>query len=103
MSKGKKTRQREETKRRKALSRYTEKQARYLTFIFYYTKIRGVAPAEREIQHYFGVTPPAVHNMILTMARNGLITRTPGAPRSIRLALTNEETQELISRTALGV
>jgi DNA-binding MarR family transcriptional regulator len=46
-----------------------------LAFIYYYTKVHGVAPAEAEIQRYFEVTPPSVHQMILTLERLGLITR----------------------------
>ena len=31
------------------------------------------------------MTPPSVHQIVLTLERGGFITRTPGAPRSIRL------------------
>jgi repressor LexA len=75
--------------------KYSHKQGQYLAFIHYYTKIHGVAPAEAEIQRYFGVTPPSVHQMILTLERRGLITRTPSAARSIRLALPATELPEL--------
>ena len=34
-----------------------------LAFIYYYTKIHGVPPAEAEMQQYFGVTSPTVHQM----------------------------------------
>ena len=64
---------------------YTDKQGRYLAFIYYYSKIHGRAPAEAEMQQYFQVSPPAVHQMILTLEARGLIERTPGQPRSIRL------------------
>lgn len=74
---------------------YTDKQGQYLAFIYYYTKIHGTAPAESEIQRYFGVTPPSVHQMILTLERQGLITRTPGVPRSIRLMLPRTELPDL--------
>jgi repressor LexA len=47
------------------LDRYTQKQGQYLAFICYFTKIHGVPPAESEMQDYFGVTPPSVHQMIL--------------------------------------
>lgn len=66
---------------------YTEKQGQYLAFIYYYSKIHGRAPAEAEMQQYFRVSPPAVHQMILTLEARGLIERTPGQPRSIRLLL----------------
>ncbi len=34
---------------------FTAKQGQYLAFIFYYTKIHGFAPAESDMQKYFGV------------------------------------------------
>ena len=40
--------------------RFTAKQGQYLTFIYYYTKIHGRAPAEAELQEYFKVSPPSV-------------------------------------------
>ncbi len=66
---------------------YTEKQNQYLAFIDYYNKIHGRAPAEAEMQQYFRVSPPAVHQMILTLEARGLIERTPGEAPSIRLLI----------------
>ena len=57
----------------------------YLAFIHMYSKIHGVAPAEADLQRYFKVTPPSVHQMILTLERRGLISRVPGKARSIVL------------------
>jgi Mn-dependent DtxR family transcriptional regulator len=71
--------------------RYTAKQGQYLAFIYYSTKVNGQAPSEAEMQQYFSVTPPSVHQMILTLERNGLISRTPGASRSIRLLVDRDE------------
>src|SRR5712691_13264031 len=48
-----------------------------------YTKLHRRPPAEADLQRYFGVTPPSIHNMILTLERRGLITRTPGRALSI--------------------
>ena len=53
-------------------------------FIYYYTKIHGVAPAEADMQRYFEVSPPSVHNMVVTLEKRGFITRTPGAGRLIQ-------------------
>ena len=39
------------------------------------------------MQQYFAVTAPAVHGMVLTLERQGLITREPGRARSIQLTL----------------
>jgi len=74
---------------------FTAKQGQYLAFIFYYTKIRGVAPAEFDMQKYFKVSPPSVHQMVVTLAANGLIERVPGKARSIRLLISQEELPNL--------
>lgn len=65
--------------------RFTDKQGQYLAFIWAYRQINGQAPAERDMQRHFQVTPPSVHQMILTLERAGFIQRTPGAARSIDL------------------
>jgi repressor LexA len=57
---------------------YTPKQGQYLAFIHYYLKIHGCAPSVAEMQHYFRVSPPSVHQMILALEERGLIARTPG-------------------------
>jgi len=75
--------------------RYTPKQGQYLAFIYYYTKIHGRPPAEADFQSYFRVSPPAVHQMILTLAEHGSIERVPGQARSIRLLLTREQLPDL--------
>ena len=66
---------------------YTETQGQYLAFIYYYIKLHGVPPAEADMQRYFKVWPPAVHNMIVTLEKRGFIRRTPGAARLIQLLL----------------
>ena len=67
----------------------------YLSFIYYYTKIHGVAPAEADVQKFFKVTPPAVHRMIMSLERRGLIERTPGKARSIRLRVPRTSLPDL--------
>ena len=74
---------------------YTEKQGQYLAFIYYYTKIHGRSPSEADMQAYFGVTPPTVHQMVLSLEKNGLINRTPGQARSIRLLLARHDLADL--------
>jgi Mn-dependent DtxR family transcriptional regulator len=74
---------------------YTDKQGQYLAFIFYYTKIHGRAPAEADMERYFRVTPPSVHQMVLTLETKGLIERTPGLGRSIRLLIAREDLPDL--------
>jgi Mn-dependent DtxR family transcriptional regulator len=75
--------------------RYTDKQGQYLAFIYYYSKINGRAPSEADMQGYFNVTPPSVHQMVVTLEAYGLIERTPGQGRSIRLLLPREELPDL--------
>jgi repressor LexA len=75
--------------------RATAKQGQYLAFIYYYTKVNGRPPAEADMERYFRVTPPSVHQMVLTLEANGLIERTPGQGRSIRLLLSREELPDL--------
>jgi Mn-dependent DtxR family transcriptional regulator len=74
---------------------YTAKQGQYLAFIFYYTKIHGVSPAESDMQNYFKVSPPSVYQMVLTLEANGFIARIPGQGRSIRLLIAREELPDL--------
>jgi Mn-dependent DtxR family transcriptional regulator len=66
---------------------FTDKQGQYLAFIEAYTRVHGRAPAEADMQRHFGVTPPSVHQMVLTLERLGLIRRQPGVARSIEVLL----------------
>ena len=70
---------------------FTEKQGQYLAFIYAYGRIFRHPPAEADIQRHFGVTPPTVHQMILTLERAGLISRQPGVARSIKLLVRPED------------
>ncbi|MDR3676797.1 MAG: helix-turn-helix domain-containing protein [Acidobacteriota bacterium] len=74
---------------------YTTKQGQYLAFIYYYGKIHGCAPAEADLQRHFRVSPPSVHQMILTLEARGLIERTPWQARSIRLLIPRGELPDL--------
>jgi repressor LexA len=75
--------------------RWTHLQGQYLAFIHVYTKINGMAPAEADMQRYFQVTPPAVHRMVLKLEERGLLHRTPGKARSIRLLVSPEDVPRL--------
>jgi Mn-dependent DtxR family transcriptional regulator len=66
---------------------FTDKQGQYLAFIDAYTRVHGRAPAEADLQRRFDVTPPSVHQMVLTLERLGLIRRQPGMARSIEALL----------------
>lgn len=69
---------------------FTEKQGQYLAFIHTYMKLNRRPPAEADMQDYFGVTPPSVHQMVLQLEKRGLISRRPGQPRSIELLVAPE-------------
>jgi repressor LexA len=74
---------------------FTEKQEQYLAFICYYTKVNGRPPAKADMQRYFRVAPPSVHQMVLTLELNGFTERIPGQGRSIRLLIPREQLPDL--------
>jgi len=65
----------------------TSTQGQYLAFIYAYTRVLRRPPAEADIQKYFEVTPPTVHQMLITLERKGLIRRTRGVARSIEVLI----------------
>ncbi len=74
---------------------YTDTQGQCLAFIYYYMKIHRVPPAEADMQRYFNVSPPSIHNMVVTLEKRAFIRRTPGANRSIQLLLSREQLPDL--------
>ena len=68
-----------------------KKQGQYLAFIYNYTKINGRPPAEADMQRYFQVSSPTVHQMVLTLDKRGFITREPGKSRTIRMLLPPDQ------------
>lgn len=74
---------------------FTSKQGQYLAFIYHYTKVNRRPPAQTDLQRFFGVTPPSVHNMILTLERKGLLARAPGQARSIRVLVDRDDLPHL--------
>jgi Mn-dependent DtxR family transcriptional regulator len=70
---------------------FSRLQGQYLAFIRAYTIVNRRSPAEADMQRFFGVTPPSVHQMVLTLERRGFIERTPGAARSIRLLVPYDQ------------
>jgi DNA-binding MarR family transcriptional regulator len=73
----------------------TSKQGQYLAFIHYYTKVNARAPAEVDLQCYFQVTPPTVHQMILTLEKLGFVSRVPGQARSLHVLLPRDRFPDL--------
>jgi hypothetical protein len=74
-----------------AAPRFTDKQGQYLAFIYAYSRIFRRPPAEADLQRHFQISPPSVHQMVLTLERAGLIRRTPGVGRSIELLVEPED------------
>jgi Mn-dependent DtxR family transcriptional regulator len=70
--------------------RFTTTQGQYLAFIYAYTRVLARPPAEADMQRHFKVTAPTVHQMVLTLERNGLVKREPGIARSIQLMIAPE-------------
>lgn len=75
---------------------YTAKQGQYLAFTYYYTKIHRRSLSEADIQSYFLVSPPTVHQMIANLQKLGFIDKTPGQSRSIKLLLAREHLPDLL-------
>jgi Mn-dependent DtxR family transcriptional regulator len=75
---------------------FTPKQGQYLAYIYLYTRLHRRPPAEADIQQYFQVTPPSVHQMVLTLERAGLIKRQPRVPRSIEVLVDPKLLPELL-------
>ena len=77
------------------MAHYTPRQGQFLAFIFCYTKLTGRPPAEADMQRYFRISAPTVHQMVVTLAKRGFIERVPGQARSIRLLLPYEDLPDL--------
>ncbi len=75
---------------------FTAKQGQYLAFIYNYTVMHGTAPAEADMQQFFGATPPTIHQMILKLEEKGYISRIPRQPRSIKLLVDPDEIPRLL-------
>ena len=60
-------------------------------FIHAYSRIFRQPPAEADMQRHFQVSPPSVHQMVLTLERAGLIRRTPGVARSVEILVEPED------------
>ena len=69
---------------------FTPRQGQYLAFIHAYTLVNQRPPAQADIQRFFRLTPPSVHQMLLTLEREGLISRRAGMPRSIAVLVDRD-------------
>jgi len=66
---------------------FTPKQGQYLAFIYAYTKLNRRPPAEADMQRYFEVTPPSVHQMVVELEKQTLISRERGLARTIKILI----------------
>ena len=82
---------------------FTPKQGQYLAFIHTYTLVNGRSPAEADMIRFFRVTPPTVHQMVLSLEKAGLISRKPGVARSIAVLLERSALPELNPKDAQPV
>ena len=71
---------------------FTPRQGQYLALIHAYTLVNGRPPAQADMARFFRTAPPTAHQMVLTLERAGLLSRQPGAPRTIEI---------LVDQTAL--
>jgi hypothetical protein len=71
--------------------RFTHRQGQFLAFIHLYRKLHRRGPAELDMVQYFRITPPSVHGMVVKLEQLGLVTREKGVPRSVRVAVGEEE------------
>lgn len=74
---------------------FTARQGQYLAFIHAYTLVNDRPPAEADMQRFFRVSGPAVHQMLIALQRDALIRREPGMPRSIQLLISPAQLPEL--------
>ena len=74
---------------------FSARQGQYLAFIHAYTRVNGRPPAQSDIARFFRVTPPTVHQMILTLEKAGWISRRPAAARAIAVLLDPAELPDL--------
>ena len=81
--------------RRQSAQGFTEKQGQYLAYIYAYTRLHRRPPAEADMQQYFRVSPPSVHQMVLTLEREGFIRRKPRIARRIELLVDPEHLPDL--------
>src|SRR5262245_44000533 len=66
---------------------FTARQGQYLAYIHLHTRLHRRPPAETDMEEYFRVSPPSVHQMVLTLERAGFIRRQPNTPAASNCSL----------------
>ena len=69
-------------------SPYTPRQGQFLAYIYAYTRLHRQPPAEMDMVNYFGVSSASVHQMVIGLENRGLLQRTPGQARSLRVLVS---------------
>jgi hypothetical protein len=90
-SEGKRSAKKARARSRPASISFTHRQGQFLAFIHLYRRLHRKGPAEMDLLRFFRVTPPTVHDMIVRLAELGLVTREAGVPRSVRVAIPEED------------
>lgn len=75
---------------------WTEKQGQYLAFSDNYSVMFGQAPAEGDVQRFFGTSVPTIQQMLKTLVETQLISRVPGKACSIALLIEPEAIPRLV-------
>ena len=75
---------------------FSHTQGQYLAFIHAYTRLHRRPPAEADMREYFRVSPPSVHQMVMTLERAGFIRKQPRVARSIELLVDPKLLPELL-------
>ena len=78
---------------------FTQKQGQYLAFIYAYTQLNRRPPAEIDMQRYFQVSPPSVHQMVLTLEREGA---NQGSLAASKCSLIRNPSRSYASRNSIG-
>jgi len=81
---------------RQPAKKFTPKQGQYLAYIHAYTRLHRRPPAEADLRDYFQVSPPSVHQMLVTLERAGFIKRQPRVARSIELLVDPKSLPDLL-------
>ncbi|NGZ08056.1 MAG: SOS response transcriptional repressor [Nitrospira sp. LK70] len=76
-------------------SAYITRQGQFLAYRHHYSIVNGCAPSEADMQRFFQVTAPSVHQMMFTLERRGVIRRVPAQARSLTVIVPPESLPSL--------
>ena len=72
-------------------AQFSALQGQYLAFIHAYSKVNRRPPAQADLQCHVQVTPPTVHQRLLTLERRGYLHRTPGRARALKVLVALDQ------------